>query len=207
LIEPRGPGPSRVFGILEQDADGFWIGGLKLLQADEAYLGRRALITGRIAQGGFLPTRIDDAHVIAATGPVSIESYVRARDGRVLLGSGLAARGDAFSLDRSLLEDVRAVLHGRVGPDGELSIDTIRLARTNGEGEGQSGGSPGPGSSGPGGFGPGGGGRSSGNPGGGSGGEPGGPGGPGGGGPGGGGPGGGGPGGGGGSGGGGGPGR
>ncbi len=211
LIEPRGPGLSRVLGILEQDADGFWIGGLKLLHADQAQLGRRVLVTGRLARGGFLPARIEDAQAIAATGPVSIESYVRARDGRVLLGSGLAVRGEAFSSDGSLLEEVRAVLDGRVGPDGELSIDAIRLARTDGEGEGQSGGSPGPGSSGPGGFGPGGGGPGSGGPGGGpGGGGPGGPGsgGPGGpGGPGGGGPGGGGPGGGGGSGGGGGPGR
>lgn len=175
LIEPREQDLSRILGILERDEDGFWIGGLKLLQADEAYLGRRVRVTGRLVRGGLLPARIDNAPPIMAAGLVSIESYVRARDGRLLLGSGLSVRSDGFAYDLSSWGDVRAVLDGHFGLDGELSIDTIRLSRTNGEGEGHSGGSPspggfGPGPSGPGGFGPGsgspGGGPGSGGPGG-----------------------------------------
>lgn len=161
LIEPRGRGPSRILGILERDEDGFWIDRLKLLHGDEAHLGRRVLVTGQLAHGGFLPAHIENAPVIAARGPVSIESYVRAREGSLLLGSGLSVRSDAFASDLSGWGEVRAVLDGRFGLNGELSIDSIRLARTRGEGEGHSGASPGPGGfgpgpTGPGGFGPGG---------------------------------------------------
>lgn len=168
LIEPREQGPSRVLGILERDEDGFWIGGLKLLQADEAYLGRRVLVTGRLGRGGFLPAGIENAPPVSAAGSVSIESYIQSRDGRLLLGSGLSVRNDAFAADLSPWADVRAVLDGRLGLDGELQVDDIRFARPGGEGGGNSGphgpsgfgpgrAGPGPGPAGPGGFGPGGG--------------------------------------------------
>ena len=155
LIEPSERGPSRVLGVLERDADGFWISGLKLTGADEALVGHRVAVTGRIVRSGFLPARIEIAPLFPTAGSVSIESYVRARDGHLLLGSGLSVRSDAFAYGLSPWEEFRAVLDGRFGFDGTLSIETIRFARTSGEGEGHSGGAPGPGGFGPGGFGPG----------------------------------------------------
>ncbi|WP_186418801.1 DUF5666 domain-containing protein [Bosea sp. CS1GBMeth4] len=155
LIERDERGSSHVLGVIERDGDGFWIGGLKLLEADAAFVGRRVAVTGRLVPTGFLPARIDLAPHLPAAGPVSIETYVRARDGRLLLGSGASVRSDAFANSLSPWEEFRAVLDGRFGLDGELRIDNLRLARTSGEGEGRSGGAPGPGGIGPGGFGPG----------------------------------------------------
>ena len=164
LIEPRKPGRMHVYGVLEQDEDGFWIGDLKLLRAERALLGRRVLATGLLRRGGFDPAQIEDAPALPPAGSVSIESYVRARDGRLLLGSGLSLRSDAFD-GLPAWADVRAVLDGRLGPDGALRIDSIRLARGDGGGDGPSPDSAGPhgpgpqgfGShAGPGGFGPGG---------------------------------------------------
>lgn len=156
LVERSVQAPSHVLGVLERDDDGFWIGGLRLLVADDTHLGRRVAVIGRIVRGGFLPARIDIAPTIPAAASVSIESYVRARDGHLQLGSGLSVRSDAFAYGLSPWEEFRAVLDGRFGLDGALSIDNIRLARTDGEGEGHSGGAPGPSGLGPGGFGPGG---------------------------------------------------
>lgn len=198
-----------VVGIVEKDDDGLWIGGLKLLDIDEALVGRRIAVSGRIARGGFRASTAAAATALPATGAFSVESYLRGGEGQLLLGSGLSLHSKAFGYALSPWRDVRAVLDGRIGLDGVPSIENMRLARPDGDGGGNDGG-PGGGQSfgpggfsqggptgGPGGFGPGGRGELGGpggiGPGGGpAGGAPGGVG-PGGGGPGGGGPGGGGP--------------
>lgn len=160
LIERSGKEAMRVIGVVEQDDDGLWIGGLKLLETDPALISRRMAVSGRIAKGGFRPSDIVQASPLPAGSAFSVESYVRGGDGQLLLGSGLAVRSEAFGYAFSPWQDVRAVLDGRIGPDGILSIDNLRLARTNGEGGGNSGGpagpqSLGPQSLGPNGFGPG----------------------------------------------------
>lgn len=199
LVERSGRETMHVTGTVEKDEDGLWIGGLKLLDTDESWIGRHVTVSGRIARGGFRPSEIAPASPLPATGAFSVESYLRGGDGQLLLGSGLSLRNDAFGYALSPWQDVRAVLDGRIGLDGAPSIDNIRLARTTGEGSGNDGGPAGPqsvgpnglGRGGPAGFGPGGPGGPGGMGPGGAG--PGGPGGPGGGGPGGGGSGGGGP--------------
>lgn len=153
LVErPSGP-IARVVGVVEKDDDGLWIGGLKLLEADEALIGRRMAVSGRIARGGFRPSDIAPASPLPASGAFSVESYLRGGEGQLLLGSGLALRSEAFGYGFSPWQDVRAVLDGRIGPDGTPSIDNLRLARTNGEGGGQGSGPAGPQSLGPNGFG------------------------------------------------------
>ncbi|MCR4522527.1 MULTISPECIES: hypothetical protein [Bosea] len=155
LVERSGKEAMRVTGVVEQDDDGLWIGGLKLLEADPALIGRRIAVAGRIAKGGFRPNDIAQASPLPAGSAFSVESYVRGGEGQLLLGSGLAVRSEAFGYAFSPWQDVRAVLDGRIGPDGIPSIDNLRLARTNGEGAGGIGGPTGPQPPGPNGFGPG----------------------------------------------------
>lgn len=154
LIAPRRPGPLLVRGVPERDPDGMWIAGLKILGLDDSLLGRRVALRGRIVPGGFATEAAELAPAIPVSpGPVSIEAFIRARDGRVQLGQGIEIRDESFASLLSPWQDVRAVLDGRVGLGGTLTIDDLRLARTGGEGEGQAGG-PAAGPSGPGGFGP-----------------------------------------------------
>lgn len=140
LVEPRKGALSRVFGVVEKDEDGFWIGGLKLLDIGENWVGRRVVVTGRVDRGGFRPASIAAAPPLPATGSFSVESYMRASDGELLLGSGLSVRSDAFGYALSPWQDVRAVLVGHIGPGGIPTIDDLQLARTDGEGEGGTGG-------------------------------------------------------------------
>lgn len=153
LIEPHGDETMRVVGVVERDDDGLWIGGLKLLGVDEGWVGRRVAVSGRIVRSGFRLRDIVPVSSFPMAGAFSVESYLRGGDGRLLLGSGLSVRSDAFGYALSPWQDVRAVLDGRVGPDGVPSIDNLRLARTDGEGEGRDGGPAGPGPAGRGGFG------------------------------------------------------
>lgn len=156
LVERPGEGIERVTGIVESDDDGFWIGGLKMLGLDDAQIGRRIAVSGRIARGGFRASAVAPASPLPATGAFSVESYLRGGEGQLLLGSGLSLRSEAFSYDLSPWQDVRAVLDGRIGPDGMPSIDNLRFARPEGDGGGNGGGATGGQSFGPGGFGHGG---------------------------------------------------
>uniref|UniRef100_A0A9E7ZL26 DUF5666 domain-containing protein n=1 Tax=Bosea sp. NBC_00436 TaxID=2969620 RepID=A0A9E7ZL26_9HYPH len=156
LVERAGEGVERVVGIVEKDDDGLWIGGLQLLGVDEAIVGRRVAVAGRIARSGFQGSAIAPASPLPATGAFSVESYLRGGEGQLLLGSGLSLRSEAFSYDLSPWQDVRAVLDGRIGPDGIPSIDNLRFARPDGDGGGNGGGATGGQSFGPGGFGHGG---------------------------------------------------
>ncbi len=155
LVERPGQDTARVTGVVEQDDDGLWIGGLKLLDTDPGLVGRRVAVSGRIARGGFRPSDVAPASPLPAGSAFSVESYVRGGEGQLLLGSGLAVRSEAFGYAFSPWQDVRAVLDGRIGPDGIPSIDNLRLAMTNGEGAGNAGGPASPQSFGPNGFGPG----------------------------------------------------
>jgi hypothetical protein len=153
LVERPGQGAARVTGIVEQDDDGLWIGGLKLLDLDAALVGRRVAVSGRIARGGFRPSDVAPVSPLPGGNAFSLESYVRGGEGRLLLGSGLSLRSDVFGYAFSPWQDVRAVLDGRIGPDGMPSVETLRLARTGGEADGNASGATGPQSLGPGGFG------------------------------------------------------
>lgn len=158
LVERSGQETAHVVGIVEKDDDGLWIGGLKLLDIDEALVGRRIAVAGRVARGGFRPSAVTPVSALPAAGTFSVESYLRGGEGQLLLGSGLSLRSEAFSYALSPWQDVRAVLDGRIGPDGIPSIDNLRLARPDGDGDGGgNGGGPAGGQSfGPGGFGHGG---------------------------------------------------
>ncbi len=156
LVERSGQETAHVVGVVEKDGDGLWIGGLKLLDIDETFVGRRVAVSGRIARGGFRASAVAPASALPATGTFSVESYLRGGEGQLLLGSGLSLRSEAFSYDLSPWQDVRAVLEGRIGPDGLPSIDNLRLARPEGDGGGNGGGPTGGPSFGPGGFGHGG---------------------------------------------------
>jgi len=156
LVERSGQETAHVVGIVEKDDDGLWIGGLKLLGLDETLVGRRVAVAGRIARGGFRASAVTPASALPATGSFSVESYLRGGEGQLLLGSGLSLPSNAFGYALSPWQDVRAILDGRIGPDGIPSIDNLRLARPDGDGGGNGGGATGAQSSGPGGFGPGG---------------------------------------------------
>lgn len=153
LVERPGQDTARVTGVVEQDDDGLWIGGLKLLDLDAALVGRRIAVSGRIARGGFRPSDLATASPLPGGSAFSLESYVRGGDGHLLLGSGLSLRSDVFGYAFSPWQDVRAVLDGRIGPDGMPSIENLRLARSGGEADGNTGGQTGPQSLGPNGFG------------------------------------------------------
>lgn len=141
LVEPRPAGTARVAGVLERDADGFWIGRLKLTSADEAALGRRVVVAGRLGRAGLTPARLSLDRAPVQAGSVdllSIETYLRADGGRLRLGSGLAIRNAAFT---SLApgREVRAIVDARLDADGELRAEAIRVS------DGGGGGSSGPG--------------------------------------------------------------
>ncbi|BCB20227.1 hypothetical protein [Bosea sp. ANAM02] len=155
LVEPSAQQAMRVVGVVEQDDDGLWIGGLKLLDTDPALVGSRIAVSGRIARGGLRVDEAAPASPLPAGSAFSVESYVRGVEGRLLLGSGLAVRSEAFGYAVSPWRDVRAVLDGRIGPDGMPSIDNLRFALTNSEGAGNAGSPAGPQFAGPNGFGPG----------------------------------------------------
>ena len=153
LVERPGQDAARVTGVVEQDDDGLWIGGLKLLGLDTALVGRRVAISGRIARGGFRASDVAPASPLPGGSAFSLESYVRGGEGRLLLGSGLSLRSDAFGYAFSPWQDVRAVLDGRIGPDGMPNVENLRLARSGGEADGNASGAAGPQSLGPNGFG------------------------------------------------------
>lgn len=128
LIERLGAGPSRVAGVLERDAGGFWIAGLKLLRAEEAWLGRRVVVTGRIVKGGFQPSHAAPAPLIgqeAGVTAISIETYVRATAGGLLFGAGAPDREIALPSALPPGQEVRVVLDGRLGTDGGLTVETL----------------------------------------------------------------------------------
>lgn len=139
LVEPRVEAAHQVIGVVERDADGHWIDGLKLLGLDESAVGRRVLVRGRIATGGFAVESLTPAPLLPGAGPVSLESYVGTRDGRLHLGSGLSIRADSFADKLLPSQEWRAVLDGRVRADGTLQVDDIRFARASGTGGGEGG--------------------------------------------------------------------
>lgn len=178
LVEPRPAGTARVAGILERDADGFWIGRLKLTGVDEAALGRRVIVAGRLTRAGLTPARLtlDRAPVQAGSVDLlSIETYLRADGDRLRLGSGLAIRNAAFTA-LAAGREVRAIVDARLDADGELRAESIRVSDSGGDGGGRGpGAGPAPGSGpAPGGGPPGGPGQGPGGPGSGPGGGPGG---------------------------------
>lgn len=145
LIEPRPVGPARVAGILERDADGFWIGNLKLLAADEALLGRRVIAIGRLMRGGLSPSRLTADRALAQGAGVdllSLETYLRAEAGRLRLGSGLDVRDAAFGSTLAAGQEIRAIVDARIEPDGQLRLESIRFSRSGGDGGGGPGGGP-----------------------------------------------------------------
>ena len=94
LVEQRGGAGARVTGLLERDRGGLRIGGLPLVGADAALVGRRVHVEGRVLQDVMqvARARADDFSDLAGASRLSIEAYVR-RDGvNLQFGSGYVAR-------------------------------------------------------------------------------------------------------------------
>jgi hypothetical protein len=195
LIEPARSGPDRICGLVEADEEGLWIDGLKLVNGDRSWIGRRVVLSGRPTSAGFaiasgvidrLPDRVSR---------LSVQAYLRREDAQLRLGNGLTIPHAGTAGAWPFGSGEKAIVELAVDSAGQFNLTAIRLEGNGSAGAGgPSGqGASGPGMGGPGGFGGGpGGGGFGGGPGGIGGAGPGG-GGPGGGGPGGGGPGGGGP--------------
>ncbi len=133
LVELRPPGPARVHGPLEVDAEGgLRIGGLAVAGLSPTLGGRRVSLVGMRQGGAFHPSAVtvEPRVPFAAADQLSVEAYVaRAPDG-LRLGSGLALSADART-QAELGDDgpVRAVVLARQRGMGRLDTLSLRVER------------------------------------------------------------------------------
>ncbi|MBN4093163.1 MULTISPECIES: DUF5666 domain-containing protein [Methylobacterium] len=128
LIEPRDTGPDRVAGPVRRVAGGLGIGGLRLAGADALPPGRRALVTGRAANGVLTVTNAAQVGLPFPPGlkQVSIEAYIGRDSGRLDVGAGYAVAGrPGAQVPRT--GSVRAVLTAAIARDGDLTVERLRI--------------------------------------------------------------------------------
>jgi len=159
LIEPARSGPDRICGLVEADDDGLWIDGLKLVDADRSWLGRRVILSGRATSAGFAIMSGVVDRLPASVSRLSVQAYLRREDAQLRLGSGLIIPHAGGAGVSPFGSGEMAILELARDGSGQFNLTAIRLEGTGSAGaEGQ--GAPGAGMGGPGGFGggPGGGG-------------------------------------------------
>lgn len=128
LIERRAVGPERVAGRVRKQRDGsLRIGSLRLVGADRAIVGTRAVLEGAYIRGALEVTRAArERDLLGPVRQVSIEAYVeRTRDG-LRLGSGLEVAGQiAVSLPAGFYAP--AVVTAVSDRSGRLGIEGVSI--------------------------------------------------------------------------------
>jgi len=134
LIERRGGGSMRVAGPVRLGAEGeAMIGGLRVGGLEPSFVGQRVLVSGGMADGGFVAQKIalPEQAFLAQVSNVSVESYFARNGSQLHLGSGL------------VIEDGRAgghsghgVVTARVEPNGVLRAQHIAPSPGSGPGNG-----------------------------------------------------------------------
>ena len=164
LVETARPGADRIAGLVEADENGLWIDGLKLRDADRAWIGRRVVLTGHPTSSGFAATSgmVEALPVARGVSRLSVEAYLRREYDQLRLGSGLTVPGSAAMGDLELGSIAKAFVELSIDSTGQFSLTAIRLENGGSQGSGGPGGpgAPGSGIGSP--AGPGGGGRSGG---------------------------------------------
>jgi len=128
LIEPRDSGPDRVAGPVRRLAGGLGIGGLRLAGADALPPGKRALVTGRAANGVLTVTSAAQVGLPFPPGlkRVSIEAYIGRAGSGLDIGAGYAVAGRPVArVPRD--GSVRAVLTAAIARDGDLTVERLRI--------------------------------------------------------------------------------